>query len=338
MKAISISLVIAASASFFSANSQAAGFETQLIQQPGEVDLTVGLWYPSDTPVASEPNTKFGIAVALNAPMGDSNGGLIVMSHGYGGWYAGHADTAMALADAGYIVAAPTHTGNTWSDMSSPVSKWVLDRPAHISRVLDHLLTDESLSTRIKPDHIGVYGFSAGGYTALGLIGGIPDFDKAQNHCRDYPDEFVCSEGLIDAMLDANMDELPDTAWGADHRIKAAAISAPAWGFAYSSHSLSEVTADVQLWSGMLDKRVPTETNAKPLSMQLPAKPETHWVENANHFAFLTVPCRESFKKAEPEEYKMVCGDASGFDRIAFHEAMHLDMLRFFDNSFGLAK
>ena len=38
---------------------------------------------------------------------------LIVMSHGRRGWFGGHHDTAAALADAGFVVAALNHPGDT---------------------------------------------------------------------------------------------------------------------------------------------------------------------------------------------------------------------------------
>lgn len=113
-------------------HAQAAGFRLLQIADPGYKDLQVGLWYPTRQPPASEPNTEFGLSVALEAPIANTNGGLILISHGFGGWYAGHADTAAALADAGYIVAAPSHTGNTWSDMSSSLDQWMIDRPRHV--------------------------------------------------------------------------------------------------------------------------------------------------------------------------------------------------------------
>jgi predicted dienelactone hydrolase len=336
MKTRLIGLLIAASAAIISPSIQAVGFTQLQVPDRGEPALSVGLWYPSEGAIPTEPNTRFGMALAVDAPMGDTNGGLILLSHGYSGWYAGHADTAVALAEAGYIVAAPSHTGNTWSDMSSSVPKWLLDRPRHISSVIDHLLNSDSIGSEISSDKIGLYGFSAGGYTALSLIGGVPDFDHAKNHCRTHPQEYVCAEGLFDAMLDAKMDELPASAWGADERIQTVAIAAPGWGFAYPERSLSNVTADVQLWSGMLDESVPTDTNAAFLATQLPAAPETHFIENANHFAFLVMPCREAFKEEDPEEYEMVCGDAPGFDRYAFHTDMHKEMLRFFNDKLGI--
>lgn len=314
---------------------EAAGFRQLQVSDPGHPDLTVGLWYPSDQPAPDAPNTEFGLPVALNALVTDANGSLILISHGFGGWYGGHADTAAALADAGFIVAAPTHTGNTWSDMSSSIDQWTLDRPRHLSRVIDHVLADKKLKGHIDPEKIGVYGFSAGGYTALTLLGGVPDLDHAAQHCKEQPREFVCSEGMIDAMRNAGMQKLPDGAWGADPRIKAASIAAPGLGFAFTNASLANVSVPVQLWSGERDESVPTKANAAWLAVQLPQVPETNWVDKANHFAFMVVACREAFKREDPIEYEVVCADADGFDRRAFHNDMHEEMIRFFTASLG---
>ena len=83
----------------------------------------------------------------------------------------------------------------------------------------------------------------------------------------------------------------------------------------------------------MNDHSVPHESNALPLSKHLPSPVETHWVDNASHFAFIIIPCRPAFEKADPEEYKMVCGDADGFNRREFLQSMAEDMIRFFDES-----
>lgn len=328
-------ILFATTIALFTLTGEAAGFKKIKVSDPGYPDLQVGLWYPSTGLPPNVPNTEYELSVVLDGKPGETNGGLIVISHGFGGWYAGHADTAIALADAGYIVAAPTHTGNTWSDMSSPIQQWVIDRPRHVSRVIDYMMQDSRLSGLIDPAKIGVYGFSAGGYTALGLIGGRPDLDEATRHCVTHPDEYVCAEGAIGEMKKAKMDELSDLEWGADPRISAAVIAAPGFAFAYTESSLSDVVADVQLWSGELDTSVPTATNANLLANRLPQKPETHWIENASHFAFLIVPCREAFKQDDPVEYEEICGDPVSFNRKEFHVAMHREMIRFYADSFS---
>ncbi len=317
---------------------EAAGFRSLHIADPGHPDIKVGVWYPSDQSVPNEANTEFELPMAVDASLSDTNGSLILISHGFGGWYAGHADTAAALADQGFIVAAPSHTGNTWSDMSSSVDQWALDRPRHVSLLIDHLLEDPLTADAIDADKIAVYGFSAGGHTALGLIGALPDFSLGKQHCALRPEEFVCAEGMLDAMLSADMSELPDKAWGFDPRIKAAAIAAPGFGFAYSRQSLAGVATAVQLWSGESDMRVPTESNAQNIADNLPRAAQTRWIDNANHFAFMTVACREAFKLDDPVEYEMVCGDAEGFDRYEFHDQMHRHMGEFFRASLGIAE
>ena len=332
---VTLNRIFAASLALASLSVEAAGFQELRASDPGYRDMTVGIWYPSDQTIPAQPNTRFGRALALDAVVGRVNGALIVISHGFSGWYAGHAVTAEALADAGYIVAAPSHTGNTRSDMSSTIDQWLIDRPRHISRVIDDILVRDQFKNEINGSNIGVYGFSARGYTALSLIGGAPDLKEAKAHCARHPSEFICSEGGIEGMLAANMDQLPSSAWGADPRISAASIAAPAFGFTYTKATLANVTADVQLWSGGLDDSVPTETNAALIAQRLPKAPEMQLIEKAGHFSFLTVSCTEGFKNEAPVEYEMICIDAEGFDRNEFHESMARQVVQFFDASFG---
>ena len=330
---------LAAGLALGATGAQAAGFRTlEIAADEAGAALAVGLWYPSHEAVPAKPNTEFELAVALDAPPARTNGRLIVISHGHGGWYGGHADTAIALADAGYAVAAPSHAGDTWSDMSAPIERWILSRPADVSRTVDRVLEDPVLGARLDPARVGVYGFSAGGYTALALVGGVPDLDAAAGHCRVEPGEFVCAEGMVDELLDAGVGELPAEAFGADPRVSAAAIAAPGFGFGFTEASLAGVDAAIQLWTGELDESVPTGTNAAAVADRLPSRPELHRVAGADHFAFLTVACREAFRRDDPEGYALVCEDEDDFDRYAFHEAMHREMVRFFDGALGVGR
>lgn len=310
----------------------ASAVEFRLLQVPDgdHLPIEAGVWYPSDASVPDSANTVFGQALSIDAPLRGKGLAVIALSHGYGGWYAGHADTALALAEAGFVVVAPTHTGNTWSDMSSPIEKWILDRPRHVRRAFEHLTQTAPFRTRVDDSRYGVYGFSAGGLTALLLLGGVPDFDLAAAHCRQYPDEFVCAEGMLRQLLGAGMARVPAHVWGADKRIAAAAIAAPGLGFAFSRESLAGVRAAVQLWSGGRDERVPTDRNAGRIASRLPVPAKTHWEADANHFAFMLVQCRPAFEENDPEDYAAVCGDAPGFDRFAFHRHINREMLRFF--------
>ena len=72
------------------------------------------------------------MSVSSNAPVRGKNLPLVVMSHGNGGSLLSRFDTAIALADAGFVVVAVTHTGDNYADQSRNLN--VMGRSRHISR------------------------------------------------------------------------------------------------------------------------------------------------------------------------------------------------------------
>jgi predicted dienelactone hydrolase len=98
----------------------------------------------------------------------------------------GHHDLAEFLADAGFVVAAINHPGDTFSDMSraADISEFV-ERPTDIKRLVDFMLNDAPDAAKIDATKIGFFGFSRGGYTGLVLAGGSPDFADANVPCTD---------------------------------------------------------------------------------------------------------------------------------------------------------
>jgi predicted dienelactone hydrolase len=68
---------------------------------------------------------------------------LVIFSHGRGGWFGANHDTEEALADAGFVVAAINHPGDTTNDSSrrDTLSVWK-SRPADIVRLLDFVLNE----------------------------------------------------------------------------------------------------------------------------------------------------------------------------------------------------
>lgn len=103
---------------------------------------------------------------------------MVVILHGNGGVPENHAHTAQALADAGFLVAAIAHG----PDLS------FVERPRHVSRVLDYLLGASLDRGRLDPACIGIYGFSVGGFTALVTLGATPDFARIPSYCAEHPD------------------------------------------------------------------------------------------------------------------------------------------------------
>ena len=111
--------------------------------------------------------------VARDAPVEGTGLPLVVISHGHGGSYAGHLDTATALANAGFVVAALTHNGDSWRDQSRPTAIW--ERPRQLKLLTDYMLGAWSDHERLDANRVGAFGFSAGGFTVLAAAGGEPD-------------------------------------------------------------------------------------------------------------------------------------------------------------------
>ena len=117
------------------------GFEQVSVPDGTARPLVVGIWYPTDAQAAPHALGPFTQDVAMSAPIAGARLPMVVFSHGTGGWYGGHYDTALALARAGFVVAAVSHTGDTYDDHSQAALIWIAlspDPPAdrlHAGRV-----------------------------------------------------------------------------------------------------------------------------------------------------------------------------------------------------------
>ncbi|MBS0528462.1 MAG: hydrolase, partial [Proteobacteria bacterium] len=87
-------------------------------------NLGGAIWYPC----AAEPKqvplghlavgADFGLTGVKDCPVTGAKLPLIIFSHGRGAWFGAHHDTAEALADAGFVVAAINHPGDNGNDLS----------------------------------------------------------------------------------------------------------------------------------------------------------------------------------------------------------------------------
>ncbi|MDB5796543.1 MAG: putative lipoprotein signal peptide [Paucimonas sp.] len=299
----------------------AAGFQHGYAADPAGKPLEIGIWYPSQAtpqPMSMGPTR---MSVAFNGPLERQALPLVVMSHGTGGSFLGHYDTAIALADAGYVVAAVTHTGDNYADQSRSV--FIMDRPRQISRVIDHMLSSWDGRAAIDSARIGMFGFSAGGFTTLVSIGGLANFSRVGPMCREYPGDFACQLLAKTGQADTPP---PDSGPAHDQRIKAAVVAAPALGFTFSPDGLKTVHIPVQLWRAEDDVILPHPRYAEAVRRALPEAPDYRVVPKAGHFDFLA-PCSLALANIAP----VICQSAAGFDRIAFHQSFNTSVVDFFD-------
>lgn len=123
---------------------------------------------------------------------------LIVLSHGSGGNPWQHSDLAKQLVLAGFVVAAPFHSGDSSRDygqsMLTTWTSWKL-RPIQITATIDTM--ERSGRWSVRAHKVGVYGMSAGGHTALVMAGGQWSQNILRKHCNRHiwQDFHICSDG-----------------------------------------------------------------------------------------------------------------------------------------------
>jgi predicted dienelactone hydrolase len=264
----------------------------------------------------------FEMQVANNAPPADGKFGLIVISHGAGGFSLNHRDLAIALASHGYVVGAPAHPRGKDNDISG-VSVWI-GRPKQVSRVIDVLLEDAELGSHIQRERIGVVGHSNGGYTALAVAGAKPSPAASIAHCRQHLDDskFCSYGGAATREATREVGDIPDVR---DPRVRAIVLMAPN-AAPFTDEALARVAVPVRVYGAERDDLTLVRYHAGRLAKALPPQTEYVLVKRAGHFSFVA-----SF----PGVLKLVAGEAAqdpeGFDRDAMHEVMNSEIVGFFD-------
>lgn len=301
------------------AHAANAGFMVLQEPRPNGPPVQVGIWYPTDAAPKPMALGSWGHTVAAGAPIVGERLPLIVMSHGNGGFFGGHADTAQALAEAGFVVAALTHPGDNYKDQSRATA--MTDRPAALSALIGWMLDASPLKAKLDPARVGAFGFSSGGFTVLAAAGGEADIRKVPEHCKTHPDNFDCK---LTASNPPPADALT-ARWVHDSRIKAVVSAAPAMGFTFGTDGLKGITVPVQLWKASDDEILPGDEYAEFVHRHLGRPHDYHVVSGAKHFDFLT-PC----DTAPPADLQYLCASAPGFDRRAFHRDFNTQVTRFF--------
>lgn len=302
------------------------GFQEQTTLDERGEPIKLAIWYPGSSRAHKVSLGWTTQEVSMNGAMSEGRYPLIVISHGTGGTYFSHYDTAIALARAGFIAAAVMHPGDNAQDQSRRF--FILERPGHIRRALDYLLRDWPRHAQVDAGRIGIFGFSAGGFTALVSIGGQPDMERIIPFCNEHSDHFACQliaqERIAGRTANATM---PAQLQAQDDRIKAAVIAAPALGFTFANR-LQRATIPVQLWRAEDDRILPHPWYAEEVRRALPQAPQYHLVSHAGHFDFLA-PCAPVMAQRLPD----ICSSATGFDRPTFHRAFNKEVVAFFQRT-----
>jgi predicted dienelactone hydrolase len=312
---IGFSYIPAAALCLATSLAHAAGFKAIEIPGNGALPpLRGAIWYPCAQPPSDVKLGPFVLSVARDCPLVGEKLPLVVISHGRGGTYLGHRDTAKTLADAGFVVVAINHPGDNALDNSRTDDFSIfVERPADIKRVIDFMLGRWSDAARVDAGRVGIFGFSRGGYTGLVAIGANPSFGRRLRLCQGK-DSPVCEQVRKGERLEL----------AHDPRIRAAVIADPLSVF-FTEESFKNVKVPVQLWSSERGGDGVTPESVAAIAGQLPQKPDFRVVPNSQHFAFIA-SCPAELAKLAPQ----ICIDGPGFDRPAFHKEFDAAVLAFF--------
>lgn len=308
-----------------SALAQSAGFN--FIEVPADANgptLQGAVWSPCAAPAGKIALDRLVIDGVQNCPVAGTQLPLVVVSHGYGGSFFDQRDTADALANAGFVVAAINHSQDNYQIRGGPNDSIsaLASRPTDIQRVMDFMLQQWSAHTTLAADKIGFYGFSRGGYTGLVLSGANPDFQllppPPSSPCASEPAGSACGR------MRQRFQELLTLPLVHDSRIKAAVIADPL-SMVFSAEGLKNVAIPIQLWASAYGGDGVTPESVAAVRSNLPVAPDWRVADNATHFGFL-LPCSPALLAKNPD----ICNDQPGFDRVAFHSVFNAQVLAFF--------
>ncbi len=148
------------------------GFQRITIPDPHGKPIAVGIWYPSHAPSSPQPLGLFSQDVAVDGQIAGGRLPVVLVSHGAYGSSTSHYDTAIALAQAGFVVVALAHTGDHNDDQSFLGNRInVIDRPRQVKVVLDWIFSSWPSRSHFDQKRVGMFGFSLGGFTTLVEIG-----------------------------------------------------------------------------------------------------------------------------------------------------------------------
>jgi len=285
--------------------------------------------YPTTAAAGTSTLGPFIIEAVRGAAPAPGQRALVVLSHGTGGSMLGHHDTLVALARAGFVAAAVEHPRDNFRDASGfATDLQLIGRAHHMVALIDGVLADRTLGPLVDRARIGVAGFSAGGYTALLMVGARPDFARFADYCKAEPgDALSCGPATRAA---AQQPRKAGLALVSDDRVRAASVMAPALGYLFDKSGLADVTVPIRLYRAGADEVLRYPWNAERVRQMLPTPPEYAVIEGAGHYVFLA-PCPPALAAQIPA----ICTDPPGIDRRAIHAQLNADMVAFFGKTLG---
>lgn len=284
--------------------------------------VPVLVMYPTLAPPGRTQMGPYELDLAMGAPIEKGHYPLVVISHGSSGSPMVFRTLAQHLARSGYIVCVPEHPGDSIFNNELQYSlRNLIDRPRHVSLVLDALCNLEDWKDCVQAQSVAVIGHSVGGYTALALAGGHPH-TRWMVDFSHQPENFAAPSWT--ALVRKNKLTSQPVEVTPDRRIKAIVLLAPDVSLFMDIGALADVHVPVLLRVAEKDDW-PRET-IQTLSHGLPdpARLDARIVENGNHYCFIS-----AFPDSLRDKVGEAAVDPAGFDRLQFQQVLQEQIVGF---------
>lgn len=290
------------------------------------INLDVTVWYPAGSggkSVTLGENIFFvGTSAMLDAPISDGKFPLILLSHGAG--LAGNAQAlswiAIPLARQGFVVAAPTHPGNTGATRSAAETMKLWLRPADITETLNAMDKDSLFKEHLEHDKAGTLGLSMGGTTALAIAGARVDPKRLAGYCdTDALNASLCG-WVRQSGVDLHAMDLRFAGRNnEDQRVRFAMAIDPAPADVFEFKSFSRISIPVELVNLGQAGKIPLTARASEIAKAIPnAKYFT--IEDASHYSMFADCKPGASELAESEQVgDPICMDGGGRSRNEIH-------------------
>ncbi len=314
-----------------SATAQDAVGVRQVIAHSTErgADLDVTVWYPAraggEQVVLGESPFFVGTPAMRDAPVAAGKYPLILLSHGAG--LAGNAQAlswmATPLAKHGFVVAAPTHPGNTGPKRSAAETMKLWLRPADLTEALNTVLGSAVFREYLEDGKVGVLGLSMGGSTALVMSGARLSPGRLAGYCdTDASNPSLCAwvrqSGVDLHKLDVRLAGRDNR----EPRVRFAMAIDPVPVDVLEPVSLSGIEIPVEIVNLGKRGRIPVTANADEVAKAIP---KAHYtvIEDASHYSMFgeckpgAAELAEKMDLGEP-----ICSDGGGHSRSEIHKRL----------------
>lgn len=227
---------------------------------------------------------------------------------------------ATALAKEGFIVAAPTHPGNTGPDRSAAETMKLWLRPSDLSETLDVIEKNETFQPHVNVNRIGVLGLSMGGNTALSIAGARLDPELLANYCDTNDlNASLCDWVRLSGVDLHAMNKEAASRDNRDERVGFVMVIDPVPADVFAVESLSSISVPVALINLGKEGEIPLTAQAAHIAKAIPdATYEV--IEDASHFSMFA-ECQPGAAEIAVEEgiEEPICADGNGYSRNAIH-------------------